>query len=100
LNISDLQLERLSSTADSPASSPSEQKISPDVSLHQWMREQEKVYLIRKLKSFGGRIDLTAKSCGVDVRTLHRKMQIYGLDKKIFTKAASPMRPQTSAMRS
>src|SRR4029453_6540252 len=73
LYISDLQLERVGSTADSPASPPSEQKISLDVSLHQWIGEQEKVYLIRKLKSFGGRIDLTAKSCGVDVRTLHRK---------------------------
>jgi DNA-binding NtrC family response regulator len=55
-----------------------------DAPLTQWVREQEKEYLIRKLQTFGGRIDLTAQSCGVDVRTIHRKMRIHGLDKKNF----------------
>ncbi len=57
--------------------------------MNQWIQEQEKAYLIHKLKTFGGRIDLTAKSCGVDSRTIHRKMQIYGLDRKVFSKGAS-----------
>ena len=61
--------------------------------LAQWIKEQEKTYLTQKLKLFGGRIDLTAKSCGVDVRTLHRKMRQYGLDKKIFSQSAlKPLR--------
>jgi len=55
-----------------------------ELTLAQWVREQEKEYLVHKLGLFRGRIDLTAKSCGVDVRTLHRKMQIFGLDKKAF----------------
>ena len=62
----------------------SKRKLLTELSLTQWVREQEKEYLIHKLGIFQGRIDLTAKSCGVDVRTLHRKMQIFGLDKKAF----------------
>jgi DNA-binding NtrC family response regulator len=56
-----------------------------DAPLLQWVREREKEYLVRKLEAFKGRIDLTAKSCGVDVRTIHRKMRIHGLDKKDFS---------------
>jgi DNA-binding NtrC family response regulator len=63
----------------------SKRKLSTELSLCQWVREQEKEYLIHKLGIFQGRIDLTAKSCGVDVRTLHRKMQLFGLDKKTFS---------------
>jgi DNA-binding NtrC family response regulator len=63
-----------------------------DVSLKQWVREQEKAYLVHKLRLFGGRIDLTAKSCRVDERTIHRKMQMYGLDKKVFSKGAAMRR--------
>jgi len=55
-------------------------------SLEDWIKSQEKEYLITKLHAFGGRIDKTARSCGVDVRTLHRKMRIYGLDKKVFNR--------------
>ncbi len=39
----------------------------------------------QQLETFGGRIDLTARSCCVDVRTIHRKMRVYGLDKKNFS---------------
>jgi DNA-binding NtrC family response regulator len=89
LNVADLDLERVSLTADAAASS---KKLSLDVSLNQWIREQEKTYLIHKLKLFRGRIDLTAQSCRVDARTIHRKMQIYGLDKKVFSKGAAMQR--------
>ena len=85
LNVADLDLERISVDAEPGANN----KRFSELSMSQWIQEQEKVYLIHKLKTFGGRIDLTARSCGVDARTIHRKMQIYGLNKKVFTKGAS-----------
>ena len=85
LNVADLDLERISVDAEPGANS----KRFSELSMSQWIQEQEKAYLIHKLKTFGGRIDLTARSCGVDARTIHRKMQIYGLNKKVFTKGAS-----------
>lgn len=72
-------------TAEQPSS-------AYDAPLTQWVREQEREYLIRKLQAFGGRIDLTAQSCGVDVRTIHRKMRIHGLDKKDFMRR--PLSPR------
>ena len=56
--------------------------ISEGLPLRQWLNEQEKHYLTQQLRSFGGKIGLTAKNCGVDVKTLYRKMRLYGLDKK------------------
>jgi len=52
--------------------------------LRQWMNEQEKLYLLRQLEATGGRIGLTAKNCGMDVKTLYRKMRLHSLDKKPF----------------
>jgi two-component system response regulator HydG len=66
-----------------------EKDPSMTLSLPEWVRNQEREFLAQKLKNFGGRIDLTAKSCGVDVRTIHRKMQDYGLDKKTFSRKVS-----------
>jgi two-component system, NtrC family, response regulator HydG len=86
LDRADLDLERISSTTDAGASN---KKFPSELSMNQWIQEQEKAYLIHKLKIFGGRIDLTAKSCGVDSRTIYRKMMIYGLDRKVFSKAGS-----------
>ncbi len=60
------------------------ESVGQEISLHQWVQEQEKRYLMRKLSLFGGRVDLTAKSCSVGVRTLSRKMRFYGLDKRQF----------------
>lgn len=57
-----------------------------DLPLPAWIKEQEKTYLIAKLNECGGRIDLTAMKCGIDVRSLHRKMRLYNLDKKTFQK--------------
>jgi len=85
LDRADLDLERISLTGGAGASS---KKFPSELSMNQWIQEQEKAYLIHKLKTFGGRIDLTAKSCGVDSRTIYRKMMIYGLDRKVFSKAA------------
>ena len=72
----------------------SQRKFLTELSLANWVREREKEYLVHKLRLFQGRIDLTAKSCGVDVRTLHRKMQIFGLDKKAFN-ANEKRRPKS-----
>jgi DNA-binding NtrC family response regulator len=62
------------------------ENVTHEIPLHQWVQEQEKQYLIRKLSLFGGRIDLTAKSCRVGVRTLSRKIHFYGIDKTRFSK--------------
>ena len=62
--------------------------ISEEAPLEEWVKEQERAYLIRRLQAFRGKIGPTAKSCGVDVRTIHRKMRLYGLDKKDFSRNA------------
>jgi DNA-binding NtrC family response regulator len=63
---------------------------SLELPLLAWVREQEKHYISRKLDMCKGRIDITAKSCGVDVRTIYRKMQQYGLDKKVYRTSRRP----------
>jgi len=83
LSVRDFEPDLLIGAGSNNAST---QKRLTELSLAQWVREQEKEYLVHKLGIFRGRIDLTAKSCGVDVRTLHRKMQIFGLDKKAFSR--------------
>ena len=78
--IEKLDLPNLSVETD-----PSQDSIRVEVPLSDWIRDQEREYLIRKLRIFRGRVGLAAKSCGVDVRTIHRKMRLYGIDKKSFT---------------
>jgi DNA-binding NtrC family response regulator len=53
-------------------------------SLRKWLKEKEKLYLMRKLEDHGGNVGRTAKSCRIGMRTLCRKMRIHGLDKKTF----------------
>jgi len=60
--------------------------FTEEAPLDEWVRNQERAYLIQRLQAFSGRIGPTAKSCGVDVRTIHRKMRLYGLDKKDFSR--------------
>jgi DNA-binding NtrC family response regulator len=52
--------------------------------LNDWLMEQEKQYLIQQLGSYQGKIALTAKNSGLGIRTLTRKMRMYGLEKKDF----------------
>ena len=66
-------------------------------SLRQWLREKEKYYLSRKLEDLGGNIGLTAKSCRIGVRTLSRKMRVYGLDKKIYKEKTSAQKQTAPA---
>jgi two-component system, NtrC family, response regulator AtoC len=55
-----------------------------EASLGDWLKEQEKHYLAQKLAVFQGNIAVTARSCGIGVRTLSRKMRQYELDKSSF----------------
>ncbi len=77
---------RIINKVDLPDSVPPVQtdgrSIPPGLSLRQWLNDQEKHYLLHQLKFFAGKIGVTAKNCGVDVKTLYRKMRLYGLDKK------------------
>jgi two-component system nitrogen regulation response regulator NtrX len=85
IDVSDLDLESTQSTEE-PKSNPTTKDVVLELPLYQWIREQEKQYLIHQLNRFKGRIGLTANNCGMEVRTLHRKMQLFGLDKKAFSK--------------
>ena len=85
INVADLDIDLGHPVAQPKPEGPAKKAVM-ELPLYQWIREREKEYLIHKLSAFRGRIGLTAKSCGMEVRTLHRKMQLYGLDKKTFSK--------------
>jgi DNA-binding NtrC family response regulator len=51
-------------------------------SLRQWLKEQEKKYLLDKLAAAGGNVALTAKLCDIGLRTLSRKIHDHGLDSR------------------
>lgn len=57
--------------------------------LARWLDEKEKQFIAQKLEDCGGNITVTAQSCGIGLRSLHRKMQKYGLDKKRFKRKSS-----------
>jgi DNA-binding NtrC family response regulator len=59
---------------------------SAHMSLDEWLKLQEKQYLAQILDACRGNVGLTAQSCGIPVRTLFRKMRLYGLDKRAFKK--------------
>jgi two-component system nitrogen regulation response regulator NtrX len=67
-----------------PARECSWDSKTSNLTLREWLQEQEKAYLARKLEFFDGKVSLTAKSCGIGVRSLFRKMTLLGLDKKAF----------------
>jgi len=52
--------------------------------LREWLNTQEKQYLIQQLESCEGKINLAARICGIDVKTLYRKMREHSLDKRDF----------------
>jgi DNA-binding NtrC family response regulator len=80
----------LPSAKFSVSASTRENEEPSNFTLKQWLMEQEKQYLIQQLESFGGRIGLTAKSCGMGLRTLTRRMHFYGLDSKEFQHKTTP----------
>ena len=59
-------------------------RAGADAPLSDFLKEQEKQYLAQKLAVAQGNIALTARSCGIGIRTLSRKMREYGLDKNSF----------------
>jgi DNA-binding NtrC family response regulator len=59
-------------------------EIPVEMTLEEWLKNQEKLFLVKKLDLLEGKINVTAKSCGLDVKTLYRKMRYHGLDKKVF----------------
>lgn len=65
---------------------------STGVTFVQWIREQEKAYLVKQLEAFHGSIDQASANSGICARTLFRKMRLYGLDKKQFR----PQAPENS----
>jgi DNA-binding NtrC family response regulator len=85
LDVADFDLDLARTSAHV---SGNESTISPALPFAEWIRRQEREYLIQVLKQSGGRINLTAKNSGLDLRTLHRKMKLHGLDKKQFSKKA------------
>jgi DNA-binding NtrC family response regulator len=70
--------------------------------LSRWLHEKEKQFLTQKLEACGGNINVTARSCGIGLRSLHRKMQKYGLDKKFFKRKSDrqtePRRPAAARL--
>ncbi|MGE0822160.1 MAG: sigma-54-dependent transcriptional regulator [Candidatus Binatia bacterium] len=58
--------------------------ISTMLPLREWLSEQECHYLTHQLALSGGKIAVTAANCGVDAKTLYRKMRLYGLDRHEF----------------
>jgi transcriptional regulator with PAS, ATPase and Fis domain len=66
---------------------PSELPVPEEVSLDDWLKYQEREYLVRKLRAFRGMLGPTAKACGFDVRTLYRKMRVHGLYKHDFSRS-------------
>jgi DNA-binding NtrC family response regulator len=72
---------------DDPADKqPAENKAG---SLRQWMKAQERKYLIEKLTAAGGNVALTARMCGIGLRTLSRKIQMHGLDTRSIKRVIS-----------
>ena len=71
-------------------SQPKENGIISCASLDEWMREQERRFLMQKLDDFGGNVALTAKSCGIGLRTLSRKIRLHKLDPRSFKQKAAP----------
>jgi DNA-binding NtrC family response regulator len=59
------------------------------MTLARWLDEKEKQFIAQKLEDCGGNISVTAQSCGIALRSLHRKMQKYGLDKKRFKRKSA-----------
>jgi DNA-binding NtrC family response regulator len=85
LDIADFELDLVRSS--SPVNF-NDTDISPSLPFAEWIRRQEREYLVQMLKKSGGRIDLTARNSGLDVRTIRRKIQFHGLDKKDFSRKA------------
>jgi two-component system NtrC family response regulator len=77
-------IEKLDLPEEPSQSQVMQVKIPTAVPFSQWIKDQEKKYLIQQLETFQGRVEQTAANSGMCVRTLFRKMRLYGLDKRTF----------------
>jgi DNA-binding NtrC family response regulator len=83
--------ERLIEKIDRPKTNGDQRPTEmASATLSQWLREKEKQFLAQRLADCGGSIGLTARSCGIGLRSLYRKMQKYGLNKKHFRQNPAP----------
>jgi two-component system NtrC family response regulator len=73
--------------------------VIEEAPLEEWVKEQEREYIIRRLKVFRGKVGLAAKSCGVGVRTIRRKMRLYGIDKRDFATNPPTSHPKPASNR-
>jgi DNA-binding NtrC family response regulator len=73
--------------------------VIEEAPLDEWVKEQEREYIIRRLKAFRGKVGLAAKSCGVGVRTIRRKMRLYGIEKRDFATNAPSSHPKPASNR-
>ena len=64
--------------------------------LARWLDDKEKQFLAQKLEDCGGNINFTARSCGIGLRSLHRKMRKYGLDKKSYKRRSTDQSDSTN----
>jgi DNA-binding NtrC family response regulator len=74
-------IEKVDLTAKTAAGQAPEKTATASLRLREWLGVQEKEYLFQQLVSSAWKIGLTAKNCGINVKTLYRKMQRHGLDK-------------------
>ena len=71
---------------------PSRHEAAYSGSLDQWMKEQEKRYIAQRLEALGGNVTLTAKSCGIPLRSLSRKLRLHNLDARSFKARISQLK--------
>ena len=94
---------RIISEVNVPASGrttePAPVSGTPLAPLDIWLREQERRYLTKQLERARGNVTLTAKACGIGLRTLSRKMQLHGLDHRSFRKKNGPSVARLAAER-
>jgi DNA-binding NtrC family response regulator len=61
------------------APAPESPPASFPLPFREWLKSQEKHYLIRQLALAEGRVGVAAKNCGIDAKTLYRKMRFHRL---------------------
>ena len=79
--IEEVDVPEVNSRAQAAGRAVSPTLPSSTLPLAQWLREQEKYYLIQQLRTSKGKIGAMAKSSGIDIKTFYNKMRLYGLDK-------------------
>ena len=74
-------IEKVDVLEEVPSNETSQNGVSPSLPLQNWLDIQEREYLLQQLAASGWKMGLAAKNCGVNVKTLYRKIQRYGLHK-------------------